>query len=294
MSKSIKQIRIICVYHFKLCVRSPRVILLGILLLIYLHTLIEPILTFSGTVGFSPSPWFLPYLVNDYVCQMILTFGGVILFCDAPFHSAAENYLLIRTNYSRWRAGQILYIFSMALFYLVFINFISLSIMALGSGLESSTNWGKIWGTLANTDARRQFSISMSFSQYIYGLYTPAKAFVYTFLLEWGVISLLGLIIYNLNRVRSSLGTICAALLTLLDFAVLNSLPFAVYRFSPASWARLSVLTDNAVMRMPSVRYAFIAFSATLPIGAVLGILHFKTPRFAGNKLSMKKRGKEK
>jgi hypothetical protein len=234
--------------------------------------MIEPIINFSRSVGFKPTFWFFPYLVNDYVAQMIITFGAVILFCDAPFHSPMEKYLLIRTNYRFWNAGQAMYILCASFFYLAFIVLSTLLVLLMGCGIEWSDGWGKIWGTLANTNARQQFTIPMRFDLYLYSHYSPKDAFLYSFILEWSAISLIGLVSYNINRIKLHIGTIFTAMLTLLDLAIANDLPFALYKISPISLAKLSVLTGNSRTKAPTMKYAIIFFAATIVIGTIIAI----------------------
>lgn len=252
---------IICFYHLKLCLRSPRVIIMLVLLFMYLHSMLEPIIDFSRTVQIEPTIWFLPFLMNDLVAQLILTLGGVILFCDAPFHSNMEHYLLIRANYRRWNIGQVLYIISAAFLYVFFIVISTSIIMLLGSGIEFSMNWGKIWGSLANTDAGGQFSIPMGFHPYVYARFLPQQAFLYSFVLEWCVISLIGLICYTLNRLKQHMGTMIAAFITLFDFMIANELPYIFYKISPVSLAKISNLTGSSIQKKPSLTYGFLFFT---------------------------------
>lgn len=279
---------IICFYHLKLCLRSQRVIVMLILLFMYLHSMLEPIIAFSRYVNIEPTIWFLPFLINDNVGQLIITFGGVVLFCDAPFHSSMDNYLLIRTKYRYWNIGQVLYIISVAFLYLIFIFMSTVLIMFFGSGIDLSMSWGKIWGTLVNTDAGVQFLVPMGFSKYLYSKYLPKEAFIYSFILEWGLISLLGIISYNLNRLKIYLGTVLAASVTLLDLMITNELPYYFYKLSPASLAKISILTGNNVQKMPTLTYAFMFFTVLILIGSFFAIWYPRNVSFKCRKKSFR------
>ena len=44
--------------------------------------------------GGAVSPYAFPHLTNDFVCQMVIMAGIVLVFCDAPFEEEGSFYLL--------------------------------------------------------------------------------------------------------------------------------------------------------------------------------------------------------
>ena len=103
--------------------------------------------------------------------------------------------------------------------------------------------WGKAILTLTRTDAAQQFGIH-DFNQTVVENYMPIEAtaktnfFMYiTFVVYWNV----G-ICFELS-VKNQVGVLLAAMIIFGDLAIYNFFSDSLYRFSPVSLMKLSVIT---------------------------------------------------
>jgi hypothetical protein len=252
---------------------NPRIYILAILLFIFVWTFIRPILDFSRSVNYKVTPWLFPYLTNYYFSQMLIMIGIVFLFCDAPFMDSGQPYLILRSGRMTWGLGQVLYIMVGTAIYLLFVTIVS--IMILAPNLFFSNSWGKVLGTLAQTDAARQFKISIPISYAIQAQYTAVQAFFLSFLLEWCACVMLGLIIYITNAYfKRTFGAIVGVSFVLFDTVISNAgIGLFPYYFSPVSMARLTVLDPSGISTHPTNLYAYIFYTIGILLLSIIAIL---------------------
>lgn len=253
-------------------VTNPRIYILVALLIIFLWEYEEPILHFSSVVEYRVSPWLFPFLSSSAYTQMFMMFGVILLLCDAPFLHEGQPYVLIRTGRTHWVLGQILYISLSAAIYFLFIAF--MSVLLLVPNLFISADWGKVLRTLAQTDAGQQFHVKLSIADTIQSLYTPIQAFILSWLFAWCVAMILGLIIFIINiYLNRAIGAIVAAAVVLLDFAITNNFSHYMYRFSPISMARLTIVDPSGLSLRPTLAYTYIFYVCAIVILSFLAIL---------------------
>lgn len=251
---------------------NPRIYILAVLLLILLWSFLEGVLVFSKAMGYRVTPWAFPFLTNAVYVQRFMMLGLVFLFCDAPFLHEGQPYLLIRSGRVHWALGQILYIMVGTAIYFLFIA--AVSALMLSPNLFASLEWGKIWGTLANTDAGQGYRVRLHIAAQIQSMYTPIQALGLSLLLQWCAGTLLGLVIFAANLCfKRALGAILASVLILFDIIIYNSMSDYVYRFSPLSMARLTMLDATGLSLRPSLAYAFAFFGAAIVLLSVLAVI---------------------
>lgn len=151
-----------CAQNLRKWPSNPRIYVLGLLLIGFLFEWVRPIADFSSAVHVSVTPWVFPYLSLSQKVLLLIMLGIVLLFCDAPFIDAHQPYVIIRSGKRDWLLGQILYIMVASALYFLFIALISTLLML--PNLTFSSEWGKIFGTLALTDAGSQFKINLPIS----------------------------------------------------------------------------------------------------------------------------------
>ena len=133
-------------YQIRLRSGSLRIPLIFFMVGCFILENLRPVLEFSKAVEVPVSPYAFPHLTNDFVCQMVIMAGIVLVFCDAPFEEEGSFYLLPRAGKFYWGLGQIFYIFLMALLYVLFLLlllfFLSWGIWLRGqSGERSGEPW---------------------------------------------------------------------------------------------------------------------------------------------------------
>jgi len=251
---------------------NPRLYILAILLLILMWSYIDPILQFSKAMGYRVAPWIFPFLTNFPMTQRLLMLGIVFLFCDAPFAHEGQPYLMIRSGRMHWASGQVLYIMAGTAIYLLFIIFASMLLLA--PSMYLNTGWGKILGTLAQTNAGQSFHIQLPISYKIQVLYEPVQALGLSFFLEWcaGVILGLAMFITNLFFKRA-LGAIVASAIILLDIFIPYNITDYAYHFSPISLARLGLLDSSGMSLYPTPAYACTFLTVTVVGLSIIAIL---------------------
>ena len=163
MENFIKIVRI-SNYHMRMLTSTIRIPALIIMVACFLFQNLIPVVQFSEAVNIGTTPYAFAHLTNDYICQLIMIAGGVVLFCNAPFEDDEYIYMLPRAGRFSWAFGQIIYILELAFIY-VLILFV-ISIIPFIGHLDFNMEWGKIWGTLAKTDAGSQYGLNFQISEY--------------------------------------------------------------------------------------------------------------------------------
>ncbi|MEW9095588.1 MAG: hypothetical protein AB2417_10955 [Clostridiaceae bacterium] len=247
---------------------NPRIYVLFILITMFLWSSIRPILSFSEEMGIRVTPWVFPHLASSFVGQLILMLGVVLLFCDAPFIDEGQPYFLIRSGRYIWGMGQVLYIMIGMVIYLLIVNFIS--ILILMPNIFLSTGWGKILGTLAENP-----DVSVYVSKRILLSYTPLKAFLLSFILEWCAGTTLALLMFVINVcLNRAVGATIASLIILLDYAIYSNFPSVrFFYFSPVSLSKLTLIDSKGISNYPSNEYAYIFFIITIIVLSIISIL---------------------
>jgi hypothetical protein len=205
---------------------------------------------------------------------LLIMLGIVLLFCDAPFIDAHQPYVIIRSGKRDWLLGQILYIMLASTLYFLFIALIS--VLMLMPNLTFSSQWGKILGTLALTDAGNQFEIGLPISYQLQLTYTPIAAMVWSFFMNWLVGTFLGLLMFVFNmHFKREIGAVVATALVFLEYFCFEANGFLLFSLSPVSWASLDNLDTSHTSALPSLTYAVTALlglNLMLMLLAVLSI----------------------
>lgn len=257
------KIQSVFLFQMKLVRTNQRILMILILVAIFIFSNLQGVSEFSQDVGISATPWAFPHITSDYICQLVIMAGAVALFCDAPFNSDIQKYILSRAGHSPWAAGQCMYIIALSFLYVLMI--LVISILSLLPNLELQDGWGKVWGTLARNMVIRQYGIQFSVYDYLIGAYTPIQATTLSFLLSFECCVWLGLLTYFLNYVTEGYtGTFISAGFVLMDITVANEwLPW-FYKISPVTLAQLQALKGNNSLYQVDLDYALWFFGVSI------------------------------
>lgn len=259
-------------YQMKQSFTTPRIPILLLLVSTYIFATIQPVGDFSRDVQEAATIWSFPHITNDYVCQLVIMAAAVGLFCDAPFRSPAYWYVLPRTGNTAWAIGMCLYIVVFSFLYILLILFVG--VLALLPNIQLGTGWGRIWGTLARTNAGNQFHLQLAVNDYIIGAYQPMKATVICFILAWACCTWLGLLSYCLNNFTgSNAGSVMSTGFVLLDIAVYNTWSYAYFRISPLTLAQLSQLVSKRSIYGVDLHYSIAFFAISIAVLTALCVL---------------------
>lgn len=222
---------------------------------------------FSEDVQIDISPWIFPFLFTQKFIKLLFFFPLILLFCNAPFIDDNQAYIILRSGRIPWSIGQVGYIIFATAIYFLFLVFLTIAINIFN--LQFTSEWGKVLGTLANTNAANLVGLKINVSSNILHYFSPLQAMWFTFLLNWLVGVLLGLIIYVFNLLSNirMAGVLIASFLLVLD-ATVTGRP-NLYRFSPVSWSNLDRINIEGITQMPTITYIYLLF-AILIVGCIL------------------------
>jgi hypothetical protein len=238
------------------------------LILVFTNMVVSPIVNLAQSVNESVNPWIMPFIMSDDYMIIILFICAVVLFCDAPFIDEQQPYVIIRSDKICWALGQILYVVLSGLIFAVFI-FISVCINLIGV-INFSSDWGKIIGTLAQTNAGTQFNSYISFDYSIMVNYSSIEATFITILLVWAVSVFLGLLMFLINtHLNNIIGPVVAFVLVLAQYFLPIIRVDVLYYFSPVSWVNLKNIDIKGISIYPNFEY----ISTALCIGIITLII---------------------
>jgi hypothetical protein len=250
-----------------------RVACLFAVMLMLLYNDFAPIISFTRITEVKTNSIIFPFYNSDPVKHLILFAGIVFLFSNAPFLDKNQPYIIIRSKRAPWIAGQIVYVIIGSALYFLIITVASLLIF-MPSGKVDISDWGRIIKTLAQTDAGARVHLQFGVADKIVSYYSPIKALVYTFLLDWGAGSFLGLVIFTMSlRSNRGLGLVFSTIILFFDLLVINALPVKYLYFSPISLSRLSVIDPIGVSMYPSATYSFFFFAVSIGVFSLLSVL---------------------
>ena len=199
-----------CVLHtFRAWKFNPQIISAFIVQIILLQIILSPISKFSSSVQEPVAPWIFPFLSSDYYVILIIMFGALLLFCNAPFIGPQTRFMLVRCGKTPWICGQVLYVLLASLVYVSLIHIIS--ILLLLPDMQWTNTWGKIYYTLAASNAGQVYNVPLSFSYNIILAYSPIAATAISMCLTWLVCSFIGVLILALNLFKRKSGVFIAA-----------------------------------------------------------------------------------
>ena len=115
------KIRRVFSFQMKLVHTNQRILMIFILTAIFVFSNFQGVLDFSRDVGIPVRPWAFPHITSDYICQLVIMAGAVALFCDAPFNSDIQKYILPRAGHLPWVAGHCMYIIVLSFLYVLMI-----------------------------------------------------------------------------------------------------------------------------------------------------------------------------
>ncbi|MBQ7432882.1 MAG: hypothetical protein IJV50_05405 [Lachnospiraceae bacterium] len=211
----------------------------------------------------------LPLLFADAMnanglLKVLLFFGTIFLFCNAPFLDEHKYFLILRSHRSGWWLGEVLYVIAGSFCYMlelfVISTLIALPCASIGQG------WGESIMTAFDSppDVYLQIVTGISLPPVLLLNTTPETAIWYTFLVSWLVMVLLGLLIYciNLYSGKSWPGVAVAVFLVLLD-PVLRYTQTSYNMFdlllSPVSWSSIENVQKYSGVGMLTIPYIVAA-----------------------------------
>ena len=156
--------------------------------------------------------------------------------------------------------GQLLYTIIISISYVLFVVIITI-VMNLFDCVALQ-DWGRVFYTLANTNAAELVDLPIQISKALILHFSPKNAMVFSITLSCLAAIFLGSIVFLLNLAFSKLiGSIVGSMFVLFQFLSSNASGYTMTYFSPISWVNLDSLDFLGISCMPSIQYAFAFFA---------------------------------
>ena len=263
-----KSIRI-CVQNLRKWLGNSRIYIAFVIVFLFTLIYTKGLWLVADNVGEKLSIYIFPFLTTYRYMKIIYLFPLLLLFCDAPFVDANQQFVMIRSSRLSWGIGQMLYIICGSFFYALFMLLSSI-VVNIGH-IQMGTSWGKSLILAGTTNICSIFGIqydTVQISSIIVKYYTPAQAMLWSFLFLWMICIILGLIIYDFNILFQSniVGLFVAGFLILFT-AVVDGIQQWIW-YSPVSWSSLNNIDVAKTTSLPGIYFVLFVY-----IGAILALL---------------------
>ena len=246
----------IAIQNVKAWAQNYRMIMLLLLLYTSVSQFCSELNDFSAPIGEKTN--ILGVLPNMYSCggsdyfHIIIQLGIVLMFSNAPFKNGDSLYCVMRTGYTRWCVGQLIYIIAASFIYTASL-FVLTNLCCIKT-LGYSPKWGKTFSTLQMANG-----FKFPLSSRIQIQYTPLEALLHSLMLIFMLSILFGLIIFFMASVfgRSSGVFVTVALVLLALVPNFTQRPALVSKLSPCSLTQLNVVDKLGISSYPSLAYAY-------------------------------------
>lgn len=269
---NIRQSWIICRDSLYRTVCNCKLYVALFLVSVLFYQFIAPVREFSEMVGIKVNGWLYPFLTMYKFIQVVIIVALTFVLSDNPFDDGVNEWLILRAGRKNWIVGKIGYTFIVSL--LMSIICFLISILMLIPQLQFENRWGKVLGTLAQTDASAVAGTIYPDYQLQVSL-NPIIACLYSVTMTFAVMFLAGMLILLFNMIfEKAVGQLVGfGIAFLAMFAPNFSNLFAAYYFSPASWMDISFITNRELTKYPTASYVAIFLSVAIIVTAVCSVL---------------------
>lgn len=215
----------------------------------------------------------LPVLLADAMnsnglLKVLIFFGGILLFCDAPFLKDNKWFLIHRAGRKGWWKGECLYIAIASFIYMAFIA--ACSFLMVLPCLEWN-GWGSIW-EISSNKLMNYVLYSKVYPKNVISSTTVWNAAFYSYMVSSITVMLLGYLVYAFNVVtgKNWPGILAASCLVLADPVVIyfyHEQTSWMMLFSPVNWSSIENLKKYSGEGMLTSMYVY---AVILSICAIL------------------------
>lgn len=100
----------VCQIRLRKTFTTPRFYVALLWIAILFHVMTAGIRGFCEQTGVDVTFWMLPFMTRYNGDQIIIVFGALLLFCDAPFLEPNSGWQILRAGRKSWFWGNMLYI----------------------------------------------------------------------------------------------------------------------------------------------------------------------------------------
>lgn len=262
-------------YHFRKWCSTPRMYILLLFLLFVEDMYLSSIREFSELTGEPVTVFSLPLLTVLPYFSMLVFFGVIILFGNAPFMERAQLYRVVRAGKTRWAVAQVIYIFLASLTY--FLVLFVLGLLLILPYVTWENGWGKVYNTLAQTNAGAGVNMDYSVSYHVVLGYQPWEALGLVILIGTLAAALIGLMMFTGSIwVSRNVGLCLGSYVPVSTVSLMISNGILWY-FTPGAWLNLEVIgwQENGIS--PTIPQVILILATADLVLSVLAVLRVRT-----------------
>lgn len=243
-----------------------------------LHYYTDSVRQYAIAADYPAAPWILPFMGQNVYFQFVYGISVIYFYSNIPFMQRFEMYALMRQGKGRWAFAKLIRIWLSAVM-LVAVEFV-LSILPLVPRLEWTFQWGKLYHSLALTDAGAACNVRVLFP---YGLLNANNALI-TVLMLFIVLclatGLTGTLMFALSIYFGRTAAIMAGTFFVVLSVVFENLHLWkawVSFISPFSWMDLLLLYGKGYKAAPSFSVVCMEAVVVMMIAGALSVKAIKT-----------------
>lgn len=243
--------------------------------LFYLYIYMKPVRNFSVIRHYPAAPWGILFAFSGLYFNLVLMAGAIYLFSKVPFMEREQMYRFVRLGKNKWILVQVIKIFSVSFFYTLTV--ICSGILIMLPRLEWNTEWGKLYYTLALTNAQENSELMFDISYHLINDYKPIpllflSAFVITL-----IVSFTGLLMFLISLCFTRMAAVIAGtFLAIAPIAVENAdrrIQRVMVSVVPTEWMKITKAGVKNILGVLSPGFDDIIFRLMIMILVIVIII---------------------
>lgn len=240
----------------------------------FIVCMLQPFVDIAKSEGFSLTPFGFPIMQSENIAHLVLLSSAILFLANCPFDDALTFDIIAKCGYKNFFLGNILFIGMFSGIYILFVQFIAL--LCILPVIDFSFSWGTGWYNYLDINILIRYHTVFPVEPYILYNFSAAEALLLSSLLEWYLVTFLGLLSYCLNRLtHRSLGLLAMVIFALLDLTIYNMYPFFWYFVSPVSLAMLTTYQYSSFSGNVTLAYGQFFFPITIGL-LILGCFYIE------------------
>lgn len=210
--------------------------------LFYLYICMNPVRRLSASINYPASPWGILFAFSGLYFDMVFLAGAIYMYAAVPFMERWQMYQFIRLGRQKWIGVQIFKIFAASMLYTLTV--LASGVLIMIPHLEWTTDWGKLYHTLALTNLQYEANLEFDVSYNLIGRYEPVWLMLISALVFFMIISLMGLIMFlvamRFSRMAALITTTSLAVAQIITENAGRRLQRIMVNIIPTEWIKIS------------------------------------------------------
>lgn len=209
------------------------------------------------------------------LADLVVIFCAIYLFAKVSFMNREQLYVFMRVGRVRWLYLQIAKIICVAFVYVLSLFVLPIGIML--PHVELQADWGRLLYTLATTNAGKSVNLSYDISYQIIVKYSPQCLFLEAFLIIWGIIIFIGLLMFWLSLYFSRMTAIVTANFFACTLIFIENARKAeqqiLVQLVPTEWIKITKMGLTNYEGVQSLEFRQIIFRLTIINILLMGLI---------------------